>query len=155
MYIIFMLALAIIPGYMIFESMGYGENMLDKYSGPAMMPQTIATIWLVLIGIQILRYILSNNKKNPKFISLFKGNSLFFLVSILAYAICYDILGYLFSTIIFSIGAMLYLEKKSEGVLPKKSIIRSSIIGLSLALGTYIFFVYGAGISMPKGFLGI
>ncbi len=123
---------------------------LDPYVGAYGFPIVIGSLIAILAIAEIIRKIVKKEKFAPKIIELFKGKTLYLLLCIIAYAVAFEFLGYVFSTAIFLIGSTWILQ--TEG---KKSIVKIALISVIFTIFTFLFFTEVAGIIVPTSFLGI
>lgn len=144
----------IIPIAILINVSTFGESIVDPYCGPAMMPRVIGVVMIVLIVVQIIRTSRQKEHIEVELRSLFKRNTVIFLISILAYGAIFEILGYVLSTAIFMISMILFFMKAQGKTINKKNIIKVAVTGIGFAIISYFFFSEAAAISLPTGVLG-
>ncbi len=127
----------------------------DPYNNAYTFPVFIIVLIAVLSLLEVARKLIQKEKFEVKFLSLFKGNAMIFILGLLAFAVCFEYLGYIFSATIFLIGMILYLRHSATKALNKKVVLQTIGLCLVFSVVTYLFFTQVAGVALPVSFLGI
>lgn len=149
-YRLYLLVLSVIPIYVLIESAGFKRRASDVSGGPGGFPSFIAALMLILIIVQLIRTFWQPSKK-VVFLELFTGKTGFFLGAFVVYIVLLNFVGFLIATIIYLPITSLYLKYKTYGAIPKKQMIKETIILVVFAIGLYFFFNELINVRMPTG----
>jgi hypothetical protein len=148
--IIFLLVLAIIPVYGIFEVSTYNVTTLDDPVGPSGFPMVICIFILIMISIQIIRIIRKDTNTEAQFISLFKGTPGSVLLFLIGYIVAIKYLGFVISTSVFTVAIRAFLnQQKTHQRENIKSLVMNSIIMIAFSIGMFYLFKGLVHITLP------
>ena len=135
--------------YVFLESRTFADASEGAANNPALFPVALAILLAIFSSILIIQALI--RKEKLKF-SINKETILrigLFFISLTIYVFVLRYVGFLLSTIIFSIFMINYLKGN-------KKISRESIIyGVIFSIIVFLIFNYILKVPLPKGFLGI
>lgn len=156
--IIFIGILSVIGLAMFGASFFFQASLIDKSGGPALFPRIIIVALLVLLLVRAIQILRSKKQRATHFAfaEMFQGARLVFLILFFLYAITITTLGFVVSSTLFLIAAILFLYKQQYNKkMPVKKIILCCLCcGVGVFAVNYCF-VNFFNVVLPSGILGI
>lgn len=152
--IIFLLLLVATAVIYIVQTLDYTTPLLDKSGGPAMFPQIVCGVLIVLILIRIIQILAQKNFKKFHFFELFKGSTGLFSISTIVMILLIQPLGFLITCFLYLTivaNALLYIKTKSFGKVWQ--IITREASFLAVVVGLQLFFTEVLYVAIPLGIL--
>ena len=135
--------------YVFLESKTFADASEGAANNPALFPIALAILLTIFSFIIIIQALL----RREKLVFSFNKETIFkiglFFISLSIYVIALRFIGFLLSTIIFSIFMINYL-KGNKGI-SKESLI----YGVLFSIIVFLIFNYVLKVPLPKGLLGI
>tara|TARA_B100000902_G_C27272925_1_gene897266 strand:+ start:486 stop:1010 length:525 start_codon:yes stop_codon:yes gene_type:complete len=117
-----------------------GEDVV----GPSSFPILVATFGFILLAVYFFKSLKTLNENNPITFEVIKNkfSKMAPIFITIIFVVLFELIGFLFSSFLYSFLFILYLKKTI-----KYSLVFSTIITLSI----FIIFYYGLNFQMPMG----
>lgn len=130
----------------------------DTSGGPATYPRLILAALFICALVRIAQVMKQRKETRPAFIfiDLFKGHRGFFLLALVVYVACLNILGFLIATVVYLnvvVNVMIYFSK--GGFKLDKWFFVRGVCLIASAYGVTWFFQSALRVMVPTGIFGI
>lgn len=134
----------------------FPTSLIDKSGGPALFPRIVIILLLVFLIARIVTIIRSEEekKKEFRFLEIFKGSRLFFLIVFILFILTIEKIGFIISGSVFAIVMMFYLYRKQYGEnMSKKRMAVTAVIATVSVVVIYILFTRYFNVLLPAGII--
>ena len=154
--IIFLTVVALTAIYTMCEAFSYKDIMFDTSGGAGLFPKFIGGVLLVITVILIVKIVLTRKEERCHFIflELFRGIGGLFVFSVMIYAALLNIIGFLFSTTLYTLFMVNSFYYSIHGKLGSPKVVgyRSIMLVASVCV---IYWLFGSvfKIRFPTGLI--
>lgn len=154
--IIFLILIAAISGLYLGQTFGYAMPKLDNSGGPALFPQIVCVVLIVLVLIRLAAILMRKEFKHFYFLEMFQGSTGVFSIGVIAMVLVMRPLGFVPAAFLFLSGvsnALFYFKTGDRRLGGVKSVALREALFLAFVLALYFFFTKVLFIALPKGIL--
>ena len=154
--IIFLILIAAVSGVYLGQTFSYPMPKLDNTGGPALFPQIICILLIVMVLIRIITIVARKDFKHFRFLEMFKGTTGLFSISVIVMILIMKPVGFVVSSFVFLsvVSNALYYAKTDDRRLGGTvKIVLREVLFLAFVVGLYFFFTRILFVALPQGIL--